>query len=58
MWRPDPDANAVIYEAWIEGALEVLRHLARPVNQACFEPTHDDQGRGACSRCRARSRMP
>lgn len=45
-WRAqqvsDVDARMVIYEAFVEGALEVPRHLARPVHEAYFNPPHEE----------------
>lgn len=45
-WRAmqvsDVEAKQVIYEAFIEGALEVPRHLARPVHEAYFSPPHEE----------------
>jgi hypothetical protein len=32
----------LIYEAFISGALEVPRHLARPVHELYFNPTVDE----------------
>lgn len=46
LWRgmqlTDVDAKQVIYEAFVEGALEAPRHLARPVHEAYFRPTHEE----------------
>lgn len=45
-WRgmqvTDVEAKQVIYEAFIEGELEVPRHLARPVHEAYFNPPHEE----------------
>jgi uncharacterized protein DUF932 len=38
----DVDARQVIYEAYIEGALQVPRHLARPTHEAYFNPPHEE----------------
>jgi hypothetical protein len=38
----DRDAKNVIYEAFIEGALEVPKHLARSVHDHYFNPVHED----------------
>lgn len=35
----DTAARLLIYEAFIEGTMEVPRHLARPIHQAYFNPT-------------------
>jgi hypothetical protein len=46
VWRkhtlPDDAARLVIYRAFIEGGLEVPRHLARAVHHEYFNPTHPD----------------
>src|SRR6266436_8701877 len=46
LWRQsqlaDVEAKMVIYEAFIEGELEVPRHLARTVHDRYFNPTHDE----------------
>lgn len=45
-WRAtqitDVDAKLRIYEAFVEGALEVPRHLAREVHRQYFEPMHPE----------------
>jgi Domain of unknown function (DUF932) len=45
-WRDtqlsDVSAKMFIYEAFIEGALEVPRHLAREVHKYYFEPPHEE----------------
>jgi hypothetical protein len=45
-WRrsqlSDVDAKIVIYQAFIEGGLEVPRHLARIVHERYFNPSHED----------------
>jgi hypothetical protein len=38
----DVSAKMRIYEAFIEGTLEIPRHLARPVHQAYFNPPHPE----------------
>ena len=38
----DVAARLLIYEAFIEGAVDLPRHLARPVHQAYFNPPHDE----------------
>jgi hypothetical protein len=38
----DAAAKLIIYQAFVEGSLEVPRHLARAVHQHYFEPTHDE----------------
>jgi hypothetical protein len=44
-WRDnqitDDDAKLVIYQAFIEGELEIPRHLARDVHRNYFEPNHE-----------------
>jgi hypothetical protein len=46
LWRQSQLANVeakmVIYEAFIEGELEVPRHLAHTVHDCYFNPTHDE----------------
>src|SRR5688572_27410259 len=46
MWKrsqlTEVDAKMVIYQAFIEGELEVPRHLARTVHDLYFNPTHED----------------
>ena len=45
-WRDsqlsDVAARLIIYQAFIEGDLEVPRHLARPVHELYFNPQHED----------------
>jgi uncharacterized protein DUF932 len=45
-WRgyelPDAAAKLVIYHAFIEGDLDVAKHLARTVHTNYFEPQHDE----------------
>ena len=45
-WRQseltDVTAKIVIYQAFIEGELDVPRHLARRVHEFYFEPNHDE----------------
>jgi hypothetical protein len=45
-WRAaqlsDTSARLIIYRAFIEGELEVPRHLARAVHEEYFNPRHDD----------------
>jgi hypothetical protein len=45
-WRTsqlsDTAARLIIYRAFIEGELEVPRHLARSVHEGYFNPRHDD----------------
>lgn len=45
-WRnsqlSDVAARLVIYQAFIEGELEVPRHLARPVHDLYFKPQHEE----------------
>ncbi len=45
-WRnsqlSDVAARLVIYQAFIEGELEVPRHLARPVHDLYFNPQHEE----------------
>jgi hypothetical protein len=38
----DVTAKLVIYEAFIEGALEYPKHLAKPVNDYYFHPPHEE----------------
>lgn len=38
----DVAARLLIYEAFIEGAMEIPRHLARPTHQAYFNPPHQE----------------
>ncbi len=38
----DVDAKMVICQAFIEGALEVPRHLARTVHERYFSPAHEE----------------
>jgi hypothetical protein len=38
----DVTAKVVIYEALVEGRLEVLKHLARTVYDRYFEPKYDE----------------
>lgn len=38
----DVSARLLIYEAFIEGALDIPRHLARPTHQAYFNPPHPE----------------
>lgn len=46
MWRgqqlSDTDAKMVIYEAFVEGELDVPRHLVRDVHNNYFNPQHDE----------------
>ena len=46
MWKQsqltEVDAKMIIYQAFIEGELEVPRHLARTVHDLYFNPTHED----------------
>jgi len=46
LWRgsqlSDVDARLVIYRAFIEGELEIPRHLARSVHELYFNPQHED----------------
>jgi hypothetical protein len=46
LWRghqlTDVDAKLVIYEAFVEGALEVPRHLIRDVHHQYFNPVHEE----------------
>ena len=46
LWRgsqlSDTAARMVIYRAFIEGELEVPRHLARPVHDLYFRPAHPE----------------
>ena len=45
-WRnsqlSDVSARLLIYRAFIEGELEVPRHLSRPVHDLYFNPQHED----------------
>jgi len=45
-WRDfqlsDVAARLIIYQAFVEGALEVPRHLARSVHELYFKPQHED----------------
>src|SRR5712692_6730218 len=44
-WLPDclnAEVNAFIYRAFIEGELEVPRHLARVVHDRYFDPQHEE----------------
>jgi len=45
-WRQseltDVTAKIIIYQAFIEGELNVPRHLARLVHECYFEPQHDE----------------
>lgn len=45
-WRvsqlSDVSARMIIYKAFIEGKLEVPRHLARPVHDLYFNPEHEE----------------
>jgi len=45
-WRQseltDVTARMIIYQAFIEGELDVARHLARRVHECYFEPQHDE----------------
>lgn len=45
-WRQaqitDVTAKMFIYEAFIEGALDIPRHLVREVHRQYFEPTHEE----------------
>jgi len=38
----DVDATMAIYEAFVEGQLEVPRHLVRAVHKQYFEPVHEE----------------
>jgi hypothetical protein len=38
----DAAAKLIIYQAFVEGSLQVPRHLARTVHQNYFHPTHED----------------
>ena len=38
----DIAARLIIYQAFIEGELEVPRHLARPVHDLYFNPQHEE----------------
>jgi hypothetical protein len=38
----DVTAKVVIYEAFIEGRLEALKHLARSVHDVYFEPKYEE----------------
>jgi hypothetical protein len=38
----DDAAKLIIYQAFVEGALEVPRHLSRAVHQNYFRPAHDE----------------
>jgi len=38
----DAAAKLIIYEAFVEGSLEVPRHLARAVHENYFRPTHEE----------------
>jgi hypothetical protein len=38
----DVTAKVVIYEAFIEGRLEALKHLARSVHDLYFEPKYEE----------------
>jgi hypothetical protein len=46
LWREhqltDVTAKLLIYEAFVEGAMEVPRHLDRIVHRLYFEPTHEE----------------
>ena len=46
LWRrselTDVTAKMIIYQAFIESELEVLRHLARRVYDLYFDPQHDE----------------
>jgi Domain of unknown function (DUF932) len=46
LWRSsqlsDTDARMIIYRAFIEGELEVPRHLARSVHDLYFNPQHEE----------------
>jgi hypothetical protein len=46
LWRgqqlTDVTAKTIIYEAFIEGHLEVARHLAKPTHEAYFNPPHEE----------------
>ena len=45
-WRgsqiSDVDAKMLIYRAFIEGELDVPRHLARPTHELYFNPAHEE----------------
>jgi hypothetical protein len=45
-WRnsqlSDVAARLIIYQAFIEGELDVSRHLARPVHDLYFKPQHEE----------------
>jgi hypothetical protein len=38
----DDAAKIIIYQAFVEGSLEVPRHLARPVHEHYFQPQHEE----------------
>lgn len=38
----DDAAKLIIYQAFVEGSLEVPRHLARPVHEHYFQPQHEE----------------
>ena len=38
----DVSARMIIYRAFIEGGLEVPKHLARPVHDLYFSPQHEE----------------
>jgi len=38
----DVTARIIIYQAFIEGELDVPKHLARPVHDFYFEPQYDE----------------
>lgn len=38
----DTTAKLIIYEAFIEGAMDIPRHLARPTHEAYFNPKHEE----------------
>ena len=38
----DDAAKLIIYQAFVEGSLEVPKHLARPVHEHYFQPQHEE----------------
>jgi hypothetical protein len=38
----DDAAKLIIYQAFVEGSLEVPKHLARPVHENYFQPRHEE----------------
>ncbi|MCU1296332.1 MAG: hypothetical protein JWO91_610 [Acidobacteriaceae bacterium] len=42
----DVEVKVVIYEAFVEGKLEALKHLARAVNDVYFEPSMRNSSQG------------